>query len=165
MRLPVYDEGRGAGRRCGPCSACCVALQVEEVPRAEFERCPHLRRGRGGCGIYADRPGPCREWRCLWLRGVGQARDRPDKLGVVLDVEWSEPLLAHVVKVFEVRPGAAKTPRVQNLVHALGEAGPEVVVVVARPGGRRAILGGTPAALERADAVLSRDPRVGPART
>lgn len=154
-RLPIYSPSRGEGRRCGPCTACCTALAVDAIGKDEFRPCAMLRPGRGGCKVYETRPESCREWKCMWLLGTGEASHRPDKLGIVLDVQWSEPIQAYFLKVFEVRPGAHKTPAAEALIKSIASAGPEVVAVLIRPGGRRSIMGGSPGALDRSLAILS----------
>ena len=59
-------------------------------------RCVHQRRDPPGCGIYDSRPGICRAYRCLWLRGGLEEGDRPDRTGAVIDLATSEgpPYLA-----------------------------------------------------------------------
>jgi hypothetical protein len=72
-------------RQCGECSLCCTVLRVDEIAKLGGTRCQHVRDG-GGCGIHAQRPGICRAYECLWLRGKLRDGDRPDRLGAVLDL-------------------------------------------------------------------------------
>ena len=72
-------------RACGSCSLCCRVLRVDEIGKLGGDPCIHQRRG-GGCGIHATRPGICRAYRCLWLKGGLEAADRPDRLGAVVDL-------------------------------------------------------------------------------
>ncbi len=72
-------------RACGPCSLCCRVLRVDALRKLGGAPCVHEQEG-GGCGIHAERPGICRAYRCLWLRGALRESDRPDRLGAVLDV-------------------------------------------------------------------------------
>jgi hypothetical protein len=44
--------------------------------------CRYLAEG-GGCGIYDRRPATCAEWFCEWRYGLGDAADRPDRIGAV----------------------------------------------------------------------------------
>lgn len=76
------------GRSCGTCTACCTVLGVAEISKAVGEPCPMLRgEGEGhGCQSYENRPPSCQDWSCLWLRGVLNGADRPDRVGVVLDM-------------------------------------------------------------------------------
>ncbi|MGD9749415.1 MAG: YkgJ family cysteine cluster protein [Acidimicrobiia bacterium] len=150
-RLPVVQDAK---RSCHKCTACCTTHAVSSIDKAEFTRCEHQRSaGIGGCRIYKERPGQCREWACLWLMGVGDASDRPDKLGVVFDVQWSDPLGAYVLKVFQVRPNAHTSDRVQAIIRALLSAKGGVAILY-RPGGTRTLLGGDPATTARAEAIM-----------
>lgn len=144
--LPIQQPDR----RCGHCTACCTTHAVAAIGKPEFKRCEHLRGSTRGCGTYATRPDSCRDWACLWLTGVGVPSDRPDKLGVVLDAQWSEPLECYVIKVFEARPGAASKPRVAALVQRLAAAQGRGIAVLYKPGGRRTIIGGDEASIKRA---------------
>lgn len=89
---------------------CCTVLRVDELGKLGGTPCVHLAAARGGCGVHATRPGICRAYRCLWLRGALDDADRPDRLGAVLDVtsEGAEPFLA----IREARAGVfERTPR------------------------------------------------------
>jgi len=76
-------------RSCGECDLCCTVLRVDVLRKAGGQRCRH-QRGEGGCGIYDQRPGICRAYRCLWLKGGLRESDRPDRLGAVLDLSVEE---------------------------------------------------------------------------
>lgn len=100
-------------RSCGACSLCCVVLRVDELGKLGGVACEKLRP-EGGCSIHATRPGICRAYRCLWLRGGLPEADRPDRLGAVLDVtaEAGAPFLA----IREARTGNfARTPRLGEI--------------------------------------------------
>ncbi len=84
FRVPVLP------RHCGDCDVCCTVLGVRELGKAEFTRCSHQVDGVRGCSVYADRPDSCGEFRCLWTQGALGHRDRPDRLGVMLDLTFSE---------------------------------------------------------------------------
>lgn len=75
-----------AGRRCGPCHACCVSLRIEsnEFLKHEDVPCEHLAAS-GGCGIYSRRPNSCRGWHCGWryMESLGDEW-RPDRCGVLI---------------------------------------------------------------------------------
>lgn len=85
-----------SGRSCGPCDLCCTVLRVDELRKLGGTRCVHQRSDPPGCGIYDSRPGICRAYRCLWLRGGLEEGDRPDRTGAVIDLATSEgpPYLA-----------------------------------------------------------------------
>ena len=95
-----------AGRSCGECSVCCVALNVDTL---EFQKqpgvaCAHLCTG-GGCSIHATRYPICRAYHCAW-RYLGFLGDdwRPDKSGVLIEFQFEE-LPDHYPK----RPGVRLT--------------------------------------------------------
>ena len=77
-------------RTCGACTACCTALGVTDlpVPKPDWTPCKHLCGA--GCGVYARRPGSCREYQCLWRGGVGDENERPDVLGLIFE-PWEPP--------------------------------------------------------------------------
>jgi hypothetical protein len=79
------------GRTCGDCTLCCNVFEISEFPEKNpGEWCKHCQPGQG-CGIYAERPLSCSGFRCMWLIGVGQEDDRPDKLGMVLSMApWDD---------------------------------------------------------------------------
>jgi hypothetical protein len=70
-----------------------------EPPKPERVRCAHC--STDGCGIYDDRPEVCRGFQCLWLasqRIPGHALPpamRPDRSGVVLDLNEAMTVIAH----------------------------------------------------------------------
>jgi len=68
---------------CGECTACCTTCAVSAINKPINIRCQHVCDS--GCGIYAERPGPCREYRCAWHLGLIPEKFRPDKNGIV----WS----------------------------------------------------------------------------
>lgn len=75
-----------------------------------------------GCSIYAERPQVCREYVCLWREEeFGEAEDRPDLLGLMLDVPANVENHPHyegipVVCVREVREKARDEPRATTLL-------------------------------------------------
>ena len=80
----------GEARRCGDCDLCCTVLRVDALGKLGGRRCRHQRELGAGCGIYATRPGICRDYRCLWLQGGLEPGDRPDRLGAVIDLSTRE---------------------------------------------------------------------------
>lgn len=122
-------------RACGDCQACCVVLGVrgelrsEEFVKQPHHTCPHQARSRGGgCAVYDERPGTCRSYRCSWLGGLGKARHRPDRLGVVLD----QP--APPREVLAAAGGATSTPEREAARAALQAAAGRIVAREVRPG-------------------------------
>jgi hypothetical protein len=117
-------------KACGPCTACCALMAVEELNKPAGKRCDHLTAA--GCGIYEERPQTCREFQCSWhlndldtlvLPGADVAEYRPDALGVMLTVvSWQHPdskQIMPLVQAIEIDPEATERPRVQKLVSAI----------------------------------------------
>jgi len=57
---------------CGNCNACCKILRIEkrflswrDTDKNANEMCDKLINNK--CKIYATRPKPCRDFKCLWL--------------------------------------------------------------------------------------------------
>lgn len=125
------DKARANGRTCGDCRACCTVLGVDAVEKAAGEPCRHLTKR--GCGIYADRPEECAVYRCLWHVGLfGETRDRPDRIGLVLDAPaaMAESYLYRdipFVVAREASPGASLGGRGALVLHPLAQ---NIVVVV-----------------------------------
>lgn len=72
------------GRSCGDCHLCCKVFPIEETGKSDDGWCPHLDPARG-CAIHADRPGPCREFFCLWRYDASLGDDwKPCNAGFVL---------------------------------------------------------------------------------
>lgn len=122
-------------RRCGGCTACCEALEVQELEKPERSRCPNQKRM--GCAIYADRPESCRNYGCLWIAGVGPKSDRPDKIGFVVSPFGTDE--EPVVMLHEVRAGAADTPRAKRYIEVAATR-PNTRIVIVRRDGMRNLL-------------------------
>jgi hypothetical protein len=54
------------GRACGTCMMCCKVPAIEEFAKPPGVWCRHAVSGKG-CTIYAERPGSCRAFYCLWM--------------------------------------------------------------------------------------------------
>ena len=74
------------GRECGECTACCVALLIddENFKKPADKVCSNLMDS-GGCKIYTKRPSVCQDWYCAW-RFMAQLDEnwRPDRSGILL---------------------------------------------------------------------------------
>jgi hypothetical protein len=101
VTLRVIEPG---ARACGDCHECCIVYDVEEFNAPAFDVCPNL--SQDGCRVYASRPPRCQEFNCLWLVGMGEVGDRPDKVGVVFSATTT---------------GLPVAP-VHNLEHPMGRA-------------------------------------------
>ncbi len=77
-----------AGRTCGTCNVCCVALTIDdpELQKPQGYRCRNAQRDNS-CGIYETRPHTCRTFFCGWRR-LKWVREllRPDKSGVLVQL-------------------------------------------------------------------------------
>lgn len=73
-------------RECGPCTACCIYLPIEAPGfyKPAGKVCLQCVEGIG-CGIYATRPQPCREFLCGWrVLDLIPENLRPDLSGLVV---------------------------------------------------------------------------------
>jgi hypothetical protein len=144
------DPAEPAGG-CNGCTACCTIMGVAELNKDRYITCQHVCES--GCAIYEARPESCREWACLWRRGVvvGGEDYRPDRLGIVWDISDPERtgdgnlfgvqcLIAHVAS-----RAAADAPRARYM---LEKAGRQVPIVLRGPDFIR--LYGPPALLRHA---------------
>ena len=84
-------------RSCGTCTQCCNVFAVAATESPQYAWCQHCTPGVG-CGIYRERPPECVDFYCLWRMGFGTEDDRPDRRGVVLDlqVETGDALVIRV---------------------------------------------------------------------
>ncbi len=75
-----------AGRECGSCSVCCVALTINApgFQKLQGYPCENIMSG-GGCAIHLTRPPVCRAFYCGWrqMKWVRQTL-RPDVSGVLV---------------------------------------------------------------------------------
>lgn len=144
-------------RSCGTCTACCSSLVIEELSKPAFTACAHdcsvgsggcdavtkasdkaledSEKGSGGnsgggCAIYADRPGSCRSFRCLWLDGHLGDDDRPDQLGVIFTTTFDQQVGTHPLLV-EAIPGKAGAPAVEAAIEQLTQKSPVLVLTPA----------------------------------
>jgi hypothetical protein len=78
--------GLVAGRECGTCNVCCVALTIDDpaLQKPQGFRCRNARRDNS-CAIYDDRPQTCRSFFCGWrLLPWVRATMRPDGSDVLV---------------------------------------------------------------------------------
>ncbi len=98
--IEIPKPAHAAPNVCGTCTLCCTLMKVTmEPPKPARERCGHC--AVLGCGIYADRPEPCRTFECMWLASH-RAPDftmpdemRPDRCGIVIDMNSVGTIIAH----------------------------------------------------------------------
>lgn len=120
--IPGFDLER---RECGDCHVCCITPQIDLEPalgqhfqKAARARCPYLDDHSRGCLIYEQRGQVCRGFLCLWMRGALGLGNRPDKLGVLLNILDLDPITPCLVAT-EIRLGAFGEPLVQWLIGEL----------------------------------------------
>jgi len=84
-------------RACGTCTLCCKVMKIAVLGKPVDRWCPHCAVGRG-CAIYADRPGECAAFTCVWLSTPGLGEEwRPARCKIVLVYdERDNHLVAHV---------------------------------------------------------------------
>ena len=87
---------------CGECMACCYTLFIKDgiYQKPSHRWCQNCIQGHG-CKVYFQRPEPCKNFECLWLKS--QKRNdrmvpelRPDKCGAIFTEDTSadsDPLL------------------------------------------------------------------------
>ena len=129
-----------AGRACGSCNVCCVALTIDEpaLRKAQGYRCRNAKLDNS-CSIYESRPKTCRAFYCGWrlLRWVRDSL-RPD-LSKVLVRLVEEPDgrggNAHSVVFTLLAPaGLDAEGLAESVAAAIGAGIPTFLVVPGRPG-------------------------------
>lgn len=117
-------------RACDRCTACCTVMAIPALKKPARVACPHLRRGRPGCGCHTDKPDVCAAFFCGWLDGLGRVEDRPDKSGVIFTAsdflavlpQGAADLPRALLVVREIRPEATQQPHIADLITAQTEA-------------------------------------------
>jgi hypothetical protein len=114
-------------RKCGECTACCFTFANQELDKPQSCWCPKVAK-KAGCSIYPDRPKECKWFFCDWLQGNYDEKDRPDKVGIVIDAEPNANLMLCSVFNFEpqtgfpmlrctqLRPNSAWQPRAREIL-------------------------------------------------
>lgn len=123
-------------RRCGDCVACCALMTVKEISKPAGQMCP--KACAKGCSIYADRPGSCRAFECLWLQdevGVWNSSHRPDRFGLMFSYQYGTAF-GDVMSAFEVWPGASEEEEPAKMLRKLSEK----MVIIVLKGDRRTVL-------------------------
>ena len=69
-------------------------MGVGEIEKPYHVRCPLLMSGSvPGCSVYHDparKPGTCSFWKCGWLHGILPEEWKPDRIGFVVDLNYSD---------------------------------------------------------------------------
>lgn len=138
----TIDETRLiAGRECGSCNVCCVALTIRdpELQKAGGYRCRNARRDNS-CAIYDTRPQACRSFYCGWrfLKWIREPL-RPDRSGVLVRLHGEAPDSqggARIGVVFTLLNGAALKADglAESVAAAVAADLPVFVNIPGRPG-------------------------------
>lgn len=126
-KMGLHELARAALRReCGPCTACCHTLSVEELsPEKPLHcDCPHQRQadedGGPGCAIYATRPQQCRDFFCGWRIGLPPKRGmRPDESRVIVDLASGSTFDTQLYVLRAMDPGVDVRPVLNAIVPEL----------------------------------------------
>ena len=108
-------------RRCGDCNVCCTLMAVEPLEKPAFTRCSHVCSR--GCRVYKDRPEVCRTWHCAWVLGHLPHAWRPDKIGLMGDIQTGHRWVFKSVKTEAV----FDTPAISQYLKGLSQKGAEIV--------------------------------------
>lgn len=130
--LPILSEGGD----CGGCTACCTVLGVKELRKSDYTPCEHLCQQ--GCGVYDDRPKECQSYECLWFRSTPIPELRPDKLGVILELNHND--LGTSVVVREVWQGASDGELAQQFINGAAKAVQGFIYIVKPDQSRSVVL-------------------------
>ncbi len=92
-------------RERGGCTACCKTHEIPELEKPAGTWCGHCEIGKG-CRIYPERPRSCQSFQCLWLRGIGDKENRPDRSKVVISLGSEIGDAIHTITMVETAAGA-----------------------------------------------------------
>ena len=139
-----------AKRYCGTCTACCTTHGIPSLNKAPGDACSKIA---GRCSIYEARPAECRDFDCLWLQGMFDGADRPDRLGVVASVTGEDREQyehGHALALYEAYPGGF-----EKAFGFITKMAQKILVIVVRLDRTREVLG-PPAEVARAKATAAR---------
>ncbi len=81
----MSDGGPLPHRTCGPCTACCVLLEIQDPAIAKPAGTPCRHLSAKGCGLHPHWPKLCQTWFCGWRLIPGLPEEwRPDLSGILL---------------------------------------------------------------------------------
>src|SRR5262245_22482383 len=115
---------------CGGCAACCHHISVHsysgpvKLDKPAFTPCPHGPACglSGSCAVYAERPKPCRDFKCAWLLNHDWPDQlRPDRCGVIFELNSDTPGVAIAIAArLELLQGRAVQALLRYLVKRHG---------------------------------------------
>ncbi len=134
---------------CGSCSVCCTVLGIEELEKSPNEDCRHLipldlggSPPQGGCcTVYNDRPKACQTFECLWLMGVfgnQNPHHRPDRLGLMFDVQPDNFVAGPIPTAREAWPGSSRSGPGLEFLQDMSK---KCMILIMRRDGSRSIVG------------------------
>ena len=89
---------------CGACTACCFALDIDEIAKPKNVLCQHCD---GGCSVHDNKPVSCSDFKCAYYEAKNVKESlRPDNCGVIF-IRHSDTLFkAIVIPDKQVKPSA-----------------------------------------------------------
>lgn len=104
-------------RTCGECTACCLAIAVDELSKPMGQLCRYCNQG-AGCQIYERRPVSCQDFKCEWLK-LGNYElfgdeYRPDRCGFILDY-CTTGILGPTLQVWEFQSPMLGSPLTRQI--------------------------------------------------
>lgn len=111
-------------RACGGCAACCYAPHIKPLGLDHFTHCQH--ETPIGCAIYSTRPQVCRDFECLWSRGmvvpgVPKKLLRPDRLGMFVGSNFPHETYGPTLACLEAFDGGMKRPLANHVISLLAK--------------------------------------------
>ncbi len=125
-------------RVCGGCTACCKTHPVLSIDKPISKWCKDCIIGKG-CGIYEKRPSECADFKCQWLFGNYEGKDRPDHTKIVIDSYILDTIDEKVIALYEVSEGALGRPFAQNITTSITRQD-NILVLHIHLGAKRAVL-------------------------
>lgn len=126
-------------KSCGDCGLCCKLMGVEALEKKPGDWCGHFLKGKGGCGVYQDRPGACRSFTCMWLTST-RLDDawKPNKAHFVMYTDQGGRRLTIVVDPAD--PGAWRREPYYRRIKAMSVRSEEGFELVVGVGDRRYVI-------------------------
>ncbi len=101
-------------RKCGDCNLCCKLPYTNF--KKDYEWCSNCEIGVG-CKIYKTRPQVCKDFSCLWQKGMIDEELKPNKVGFYIVPEREESLRDKIFTIY------ADTHKIDNVLKKLKDIG------------------------------------------
>jgi len=140
-------------RTCGDCVACCAYLKISALDKPGCKNCKHLTLDRqpddnemiltgsstkGNCSIYKDRPEVCKGYKCLWILGHGEEKDRPDKSFILADTIHQ---IENAIECRQLKPNIIDTTGIETIKRLSKSTGKVAMVPIFGEGAWDRIVG------------------------